>query len=208
VTDPDPIKADDPKPADPPAVPSDPPPSVPPTQSGVVDPIASVPTPAQGVQMPPAVAPQANYAGFWIRFLAIIIDCVILGIVTSIINSIFGAGFAFVPTTSDGTSSAGTFGFLAGMMGLSFIINLVINYGYYVILTGLYGATLGKMVLGLRVVDANGQKIGIPKAVLREIIGKWISGIVFALGYIWVAFDEKKQGWHDKIAGTYVVKVR
>ena len=57
-------------------------------------------------------------------------------------------------------------------------------------------------------IDESGNNISIGKAILREVIGKWISGSVFDLGYIWVAFDEKRQGWHDKIAGTYVIKIK
>ena len=60
--------------------------------------------------------------------------------------------------------------------------------------------------MGLKVIDETGSNIGYGKSFLREIVGKIVSGLVFNLGYVWVAFDDKKQGWHDKIAGTYVVK--
>lgn len=148
------------------------------------------------------------YAGFWIRFLAAIIDGIILGIIGGTIQAVFGGlvGVTFVAAPpQDPTTSAGLF---AGLMGTAVILSIAVQIAYYVGLTGAYGATVGKMVLGLKVVDTNGQKIGFGKAALREIVGKWISGLVFGLGYLWVAFDEKKQGWHDKIAGTYVVKVR
>jgi len=177
--------------------------TIPKAPSSVVDPVAPVATPPEAS----VSSGGTEYAGFWIRFLALIIDSVILGVVSGIINGVFGGiiGATFLTSNQPaGSAAAGMFGFFSAI----WLANIVINYAYYVILTGLYGATLGKMVLGLRVVDSNGQKIGMPKAALREIVGKVISGIVFALGYIWVAFDEKKQGWHDKIAGTYVVKVR
>jgi uncharacterized RDD family membrane protein YckC len=148
----------------------------------------------------------SSYAGFWIRFGASFIDSIILSVVTGIINTIFFGGFNLLPASDP--DSAATAGVAAGLFGASFLIQIAIQLGYYIILTGMYGATAGKMVFGLRVVDAQGQKIGLGKAAIRETVGKFVSGIVFGLGYLWVAFDEKKQGWHDKIAGTYVVKVR
>ena len=68
------------------------------------------------------------------------------------------------------------------------------------------GKTPGRNIVGLEIVDAAGEEMSFGRGILREIVGKFISGIFFYLGYIWVAFDERKQGWHDKIAGTYVVR--
>jgi len=170
---------------------------------GTADPIASVtkdPTAQSAVT--------GEYAGFWIRLLAAIIDGFILGIIGFIIMAIFGGLFGTAMVTAPEEPSVVTTSFLAGIFGTMQLLLWAIDIAYFVGLTGTYGATLGKMVLGLRVVGTNGQKISFGKAALREIIGKWISAIVFCLGYLWVAFDEKKQGWHDKIAGTYVVKVR
>jgi uncharacterized RDD family membrane protein YckC len=181
--------------------PPDPVQSTPPQPNQTVDPVASQQTGGGSSQT------AAEPAGFWIRFLAAIIDGIILSIVGSVVNVVFGGAMG-AATLTQPSDSAATAGLLAGLFGIGMILSMVIQLGYYVILTGIYGATLGKMILGLRVVDTSGQKIGIGKAVLREIIGKFVSGLVFGLGYIWVAFDEKKQGWHDKIAGTYVVKVR
>ncbi|HEX7455995.1 MAG TPA: RDD family protein, partial [Candidatus Nanoarchaeia archaeon] len=178
-----------------------------PTPAGVgkqtVDPIATTP------QSPVAQTKvTGEYAGFWIRLLAAIIDGFILGIIGFIIMAIFGGLFGTAMVTAPEEPSVVTTSFLAGIFGTMQLLLWAIDIAYFVGLTGTYGATLGKMVLGLRVVGTNGQKISFGKAALREIIGKWISAIVFCLGYLWVAFDEKKQGWHDKIAGTYVVKVR
>ena len=119
--------------------------------------------------------------GFWIRVGAAIIDIIILGILGAILAAI-----------TSGQSG-----------GFQFIINIL----YYVLFTGLRGQTLGKMVVGIRVVrPSNGEVPGLARAVLREVLGKLISTIVILLGYIWVAFDPHKRGWHDKIAGTYVVR--
>lgn len=105
-----------------------------------------------------------KFAGFWIRFFALIIDCI----------------------------------FSSLLFSLGWIVN--------VYLTGKYGWSIGKKLLGLKVVKEDGTcPIGIIGAVIREIIGKFISGIILGIGFLMVAFDSKKQGLHDKIAKTYVV---
>ena len=165
------------------------------------DPIA----PAPAAPSAPAVA---QYAGFWIRLVAVLIDGIILGIISGIVQAVFGGVFGVALLTGPQEPSPTTAGLFVGIFGAMVFIIVAIDIVYYVGLTATYGATVGKRVLGLKVVDTNGQKIGFGKAALREVIGKWISGLVFGLGYLWVAFDEKKQGWHDKIAQTYVVKIR
>ena len=77
---------------------------------------------------------------------------------------------------------------------------------YYVALTGLKGQTLGKMALGIMVVNAQGEAPGIRRAAFREIVGKFASEIAIFLGYLWVGWDLEKRGWHDHIAKTYVVR--
>ena len=128
----------------------------------------------------PSEATSVEYMGFWIRFLASLIDSVILFIVALILGAITAGASAY--------------------------IQLIINILYYVLFTGLRGQTPGKMVVGIQVLTREGEVPGIGRAILREVIGKFVSGIVLLLGYIWVAFDLNKQGWHDKIAGTYVIR--
>jgi uncharacterized RDD family membrane protein YckC len=167
-------------------------------------PAASIP-PTQGEKTPDPVsaAPaessaqvSAEYAGFWIRLVAAIIDGIVLCV----------PYFFFIALLSG--EAFGKVSILNPLGVIIFLLLVLVIIAYAPFMLSKFGATLGKMILGLRVVDANGQKIGLGKALLREIIGKWISNLVFSLGFIWVAFDEKKQGWHDKIAGTYVVKTR
>lgn len=123
-----------------------------------------------------------EYSGFWIRVVAVIIDSIILGVVTAI--------FRFA---DDNTY---------------FGISTVIGWIYYSAMTATRGQTLGKMVVGIKVVKVDGTQPDWTVAIVREVPGKIVSGIVFLLGFIWVAFDARKQGWHDKIAKTYVVSAR
>ena len=82
--------------------------------------------------------------------------------------------------------------------------DILFFFGYFVIPTTIWGRTPGKWVAGIVVVDSDGRTPG-PAAIPREMIGKFIAYISAALGIVWLVFDPKRQGWHDKIAGTYVV---
>ena len=68
------------------------------------------------------------------------------------------------------------------------------------------GTTPGKHLLRMRVIKENGANAGFLTMLGREWIGKWISGMVFSLGYIWILIDREHQGWHDKLLATYVVE--
>ena len=127
----------------------------------------------------------AHYAGFWIRLVAFIIDGIILGIICS--------PFGTATTLPDGTYSV-------NLTGWPTLIPIVYAIGFWIWLS----ATPGKLILGLKVVDANGNKIAPLTAVVRYL-GYILSGIVLSIGFIWIGFDAKKQGWHDKIAKTFVV---
>jgi len=129
-----------------------------------------------------------QYAGFWIRFVALIIDGIILGIVARIF---FGSGSAGIEA---GTMSVGYDGW-----------QMIIPILYTILFWKYFAATPGKMALGLKIVQENGQNLEWKHALLRYV-GYLVSGFVLCLGFIWAAFDKKKQGWHDKIAKTIVVK--
>jgi len=132
--------------------------------------------------VPPWVA--AEYAGFWIRFGAGIVDAVVVWLIFMALRSLnfLFPVFLYLPS-------------------LLFVLL------YYWLLTGLKGQTLGKMAVGIKVVNVQGDKPGLGVAALREILGKFISAFTFCLGFFWIAGDPKKQGWHDKIGSTYVIKV-
>ena len=129
----------------------------------------------------------AEYMGFWIRFGAAIID----GLVTSFITFIF----AFI----------GRVGVPA--LAMIPIFWLLVPWLYHWLFIGLKGQTLGKMAVGIKVVNADGSIPGLGVAALREVLGKIVSSIVIYIGFLWIIWDREKQGWHDKIASTHVVRV-
>ena len=142
----------------------------------------------------PGFVPQVGYGGFWIRVVAYIIDGIILGIVGGVIYAVLGVNLSD-PNSFQSTCYQGAQG-----------ANLVISFVYFAGLWTVMGASLGQRIFGMRVVDANtGQPIGFGKAALRWL-GLLISFLVCFIGVIWVAFDGRKQGWMDKIAGTVVLR--
>ena len=69
------------------------------------------------------------------------------------------------------------------------------------------GTSLGKAIFGMKVVDKNtGETLGLLRMAFREIVGKWVSGLIFSLGFIWILFDRDKQGWHDKMVNSVVIR--
>jgi uncharacterized RDD family membrane protein YckC len=84
---------------------------------------------------------------------------------------------------------------------------LVTYFGYPVFFWVTIGQTPGKWLFGLRVVRTDGQRLGVGRSILR-VIAYWISAIPLFLGFVWVLFDDQRQGWHDKIAGSYVIYYR
>jgi uncharacterized RDD family membrane protein YckC len=133
----------------------------------------------------PAVA-TAEKASWGTRALAIIIDAIGVGIIASAVSAVLGGD-------ATGTQS----------QGLSTLLQAA-YFTYFWSAAG-QGQTLGSRVLNIRVVKTDGSYLDYVGAFLRYV-GFFISCVVFLLGVIWAAFDAQKQGWHDKIAGTYVVK--
>jgi uncharacterized RDD family membrane protein YckC len=125
-------------------------------------------------------------AGFWIRVLAFVIDSVILYVINLIIAAILGS-------TTTGRTGIQT------LLGLIYFVYLWSSASPWP------GQTVGMKVLNIRVVKTDGSDLSLVVALIRYV-GLFISVIVLLIGVIWAAFDANKQGWHDKIAGTYVVK--
>jgi len=145
----------------------------------------------------PGISPeQLPKAGFWIRVVASMVDGLILGAVQFVIGLVLG----FAGGASGGADSFAIF-------AVTWLCSVVISVTYYVFFTGYNGQTPGKMALRLQVIRTDGSPMTYGKAFLREIPCKFISGILLGIGYLMVAFDQQKQGLHDRMVGTYVIKL-
>lgn len=140
-----------------------------------------------------------TYAGFWIRVAAAIIDSIVVWTLQIVLTIVLGAMAGLLSPDMDGESIASliVFALFSGAVGIA----------YYVVFTGACGQTPGKMVMRLKVMRSDGSAITYGRAALREIVGKFVSGITLGVGYLMVAFDLRKQGLHDKIADTCVIHV-
>ena len=87
------------------------------------------------------------------------------------------------------------------------IVGLVAGATYYVYSVGRFGQTLVKKWLKIKVQTMDGQVPGFKKALIRETVGKLVSGLALGIGYLWAIWDKHKQTWHDKMAKTVVVRV-
>lgn len=142
------------------------------------------------------------YAGFWRRFVAAVIDALVLSIALFVIKFLSGGNQHNVSIEMfDDLSPLGNSGSWRNNI-LYFLLNLI----YYAALeSSKYQATIGKMALDIRVIDTDGHRLSSQKAIVRYL-GKIISAVILMIGYIMAAFDSKKQALHDKIATTYVIK--
>ena len=140
---------------------------------------------------------QPEYAGFWIRVGASLIDTVLIVVITyPLLMAIYGEDY-FDPEIT---------GMVAGPA--DFLISWVLPAVAIILFWISRQATPGKLALSLRIVDADtGGALSLGQCVGRYL-GYFVSSIPLCLGLIWVAFDKRKQGWHDKLAHTVVVKVR
>ena len=162
-----------------------------------------------------------EYAGFWIRVAAYIIDYIILtiliGVLFFILTAIGVIDFSgMMEIATDPSVQAGgepdpeavmaaTQGMMRGM-GILYLISFLLIWLYEALLTSsAMQATPGKMVFGLRVTTVDGERIGFGRATGR-FFGKIVSGAIAYIGFIMVGFTERKQGLHDMMASTLVVR--
>lgn len=136
---------------------------------------------------------EQEYAGFWIRAGATLIDVIILLIVIAIpLTIIYGEGYW--------AGDRLYYGFWDGF--LNYVLPFIATIWFWRRFLG----TPGKMLVGIKIVDAKtGDKMSIAQSIARYF-AYLISMIPFGLGFFWIAVDKKKQGWHDKLAGTVVIR--
>ena len=142
------------------------------------------------------------YAGFWIRCGAIIIDGVILWVVNYIVNLLL------MPLLTNLLTGENIYAFGRQYyiyIGASYFFSISSRWLYFAIMTSSkYQGTLGKLAVGIKVIDLDGNRVGFGRATGR-FFSKIISGLILGIGYMMAGWDERKQALHDKMANTLVV---
>ena len=142
-----------------------------------------------------------EYGGFFLRTCAYLIDYILLIIITTpILRLVYGTQIEQIPFENEMEALLyiqGPTDFL-----LRFIAPSVVIFIFWL----QYDATPGKMFLGMKIVDADTGGRPQPRQYLIRILGQFVSFFFFFIGVIWVAFDPRKQSWHDKMARTVVIR--
>lgn len=132
-----------------------------------------------------------DYCGFWRRFAANFLDGVILSLAYKLVDIVLLAIASLTGTSYLGFSD--------------WMLSTIIFWAYMLWFKSYRGATPGYNVFGIRIISVNGSQVSIKQIVIRTV-SSFFSAIPLGLGYLWIAIDPKRQAWHDKIAGTYVIK--
>jgi uncharacterized RDD family membrane protein YckC len=136
-----------------------------------------------------------RYAGFWLRFGAILLDGIALGIVSLVVGAILGASVRLIAAVEP-------MGIIATLLVQFLSIILAVSYETFFI--GRYGATLGKMACHIHVVAPDGGRVSYLRAFARYF-AKLLSSITLLIGFIMAAFDAEGRALHDRICNTRVV---
>lgn len=145
---------------------------------------------------PVPVSTGPAYAGFWARFIASVLDNVILGFLSGLLGFLY---FWFVARNS--------LELLANAQDVVALISFIIWIIYFPFMESQGGATIGKKMLGIKVIGFDGQSISFLRSLGRNL-GKILSGLILGIGYIMAGFTERKQALHDIISKSLVVKTR
>ncbi len=134
-----------------------------------------------------------EYAGFWVRVLASILDGLLLLLITVPVQYAFIGDALWDPNSS-------------GMSGVEIVMGYIFPFAYTLTFWCTMAATPAKRLLGLKIIDVNtGEPIRMSQGILRYI-GYFCAYLPFFIGIMWVGWDARKQGWHDKMAQTAVIR--
>lgn len=158
--------------------------------------LAYLPTTSTAGKQPPNILEDIEYAGFWRRFVAAMIDGLILTVMGLLVNLLCGVSFKSAIGAEPATGAAGLAAFLKFFFGWFYFATMESSDTR---------ATLGKMAIRIAVCDLNGEPVSFWRATGRYF-GKIVSNITLFIGYLMAGFTEKKQGLHDIMAGCLVVK--
>lgn len=151
------------------------------------------------------IASEATHAGFASRAIAFVLDIVAMSlaglVAIALLQALLGF-FTLYGLLGQRVTQSDLFHAIVAVAVA--LVGAAIAIGYPVGFWVLLGQTPGKMLMGLRIVRSNGKPLTIRYALLRYV-GYWVSAIPLGLGFLWVLVDDRREGWHDKLAGTCVM---
>ena len=150
----------------------------------------------------PGSAASLPKAGFWIRGLAFLVDAMLVALLAWIGGVLVQGSVSLGGVVSSAPDAA--LEWLESAAGM--LLGLLIETAYFTLFVGHSGQTPGKRLLRLKVIRVSGEAVGFPLAFLRWL-AQGISFLALGVGYLMIAFTRDKQGLHDKIAGTFVVRL-
>jgi uncharacterized RDD family membrane protein YckC len=146
------------------------------------------------------IAGARRYGGFWIRVAAMIIDSLIVGVAFYAVFIPLGLVFGFANFDTDSPNFAA----IGIALGLIILVGALVSFGYQIFFLTKYGATPGKLLLGLKVIRSDGGPITAGRAVGR-MFAHALSHMILYIGYIVAAFDKEKRALHDHVCDTRVI---
>lgn len=150
--------------------------------------------------------PELVYGGFWERVGAYLIDAIILGAVSYFVGLLVGSNMFARHDYSYYSDTYVGYSYFTGARLRGSLLSIIINWLYFALQeSGAAQATIGKRALGLKVVGREGRRISFLNATGRYF-GKFVSAVILGIGFLMVAWDDRKQGLHDKMADTFVIK--
>lgn len=143
-----------------------------------------------------------KFASFSQRIFAVILDFAIISSITSGLYLTFSLFNLPVINQTQATSVGSSNIVVLAIASLALYLAILI---YPTVFTGLFGGTIGKIILGLKIVNSAGQKLKISQVIIRTLIGYTLELLTLFFGFFWVLFDRKKQALEDKLAASYVI---
>ncbi len=189
----------------PPAEPQGPGPSPPSVGPGPqrTEGVAYPPSPPEAAQPWGGAALAPKFAGFWIRTVAYLIDGFVILIVLTVLTGVGVLGYVS-GSEQEAVGDVSHLFFNTNWNILNALI-FALNMVYFTFFLGTRGQTPGKMICGLKVIRVDGNPVGFGQAALRTL-GYYLNQLTLCIGFLWVAVDQRKQGLHDKIAGTLEIR--
>lgn len=148
-----------------------------------------------------------HYAGFWIRFVALMIDGVLLAVVGALIELPLTIRYAPPVVTTDPSAALAQLSATLGVAAVQTLISICLACAYEVFFVSTRGGTIGKLALNLRIVRADGSPVARGLAFGRYF-ARWVSQFTLLVGFIMAAFDDQKRALHDRICETRVIYAR